>query len=1106
MARITTIHFKNENIGDITTGIKSGSLKLEKILDDNSQLKFGTCNSSKFSCTLLGASDLTGEEISVYQTVDGIKYKLFSGVITSCVLDKNKVDRNLIAYDKMYTMRKLNVWDWYNQLTFPIPLKDFRDSLFDYLGIVQVTQTLTNDTMLISKTVSQTEMSLETVLTAICELNGCYGIMNEEGLFEYLDLNNHTIKNISSNVRSSSEYELYTVKRIDCVQLMFEDGDVGVSYGDGSNKYQVVGNFLIYGKTEAELNRIAVNLFSVISDIVVTPANLELIKTDYSLRLGDRVLFTDRFGVEYTTIILKQELSGVQFINESCSCELDEYRTETTSDFESEIRKLMGKSNVLRRDINQTQSTIIDVEKGLQNQITQTANSLSIQISTLGKEISKEYDTYILKEVPTLENYPAIDWHEYLYPGNDTYPGLATGWFYTYETYFPHLGSVAYVEGTLDSYKFILDANGQFRWKQVQDTQVAYIQEQIHQLQVTDTELSDKIQTNTLTLTAQGERLETAEANIKANSKSLTTKISKTTYDKDKENMLSDINSQFQQLSNQISLCVTQKSYDANTVSALVVEYALSSSNTSAPTSGWSTTAPTANSGKYMWQRTSYRYADGSTKVSQVTCIQGAKGDTGVGIKSIITYYYLSKSSTSVTGGSWSTICPTYTGTKDNPKYYWTKQRITWDDNSVVDTTPVVDYGISSANQTSKTTEAKLELKIDKDDKGQIISMINASADLINLKSNRFQLSSTYATINKDGSVKFTSGEIGGWTIGTTDLHTTKTNSGYVKLSSGTSSNANFIEAGLSTSSPLFRVAKDGKTYIKSGSIGNWLIENNALYADYKSGGYTYRAYIQPPTSLSTWVYSIQKSGYNNLNFSYRWLVTADGDMQFNVESGKGITLNGAAGIETGLYRDKLLMYYRTLDPNNDFLKYSELGKGYLWLDARNSNYSMGHYTENNGNTHAVFSVMGDNPTSFATLDCRTYVWNDFHCNSLIQDSDANVKNSIEPLDKQKTANFIYSLIPSQFKFNGNHNRLHHGLIAQEVKEAMGNDDWGLFIDRSVNETDWEISIEDINGNRTNIPNQAQYSLRYTELIADLIATVQSQNERIEQLEKLVVS
>ncbi len=1095
MARETVIHFKNKDIDDINRGIKSGSLTVEEILDDNNQLKFGTCNSSKFTVTLIGATDLTGEEIEVYQNVDGIRNDIFSGVVSSCVLDKNMVDRKLTAYDKLYSYKDIDVWDWYNKLTYPISLLEFRNSLFEYMGITQVQQTLVNDTMLISKTVSQTEMSFETVLEAICELNGCYGIMNRQGLFEYVTLDNSTITDIKGNVRSSSEYELYTVKRIDKVQLMFEDGDIGVSYGEGDNKYSVVGNFLLYGKTEAELNRIAVNLFSVISDIVVTPANLELIKTDYKLRLGDRVLFTDRFGNEYTTIILKLEMSGVQLINETCGCELDEYRDETTTDAESEIRKLMGKANIFKRDIEQTKSTIIDVEKGLRNEITQTANSLSIQISTLGKEISKEYDTYVLKEPPTLENYPAIDWHEYIYPGNDTYPSSTLYWAYTYETYFPHLGSVAYVEGTIDSYKFILDSNGQFRWKQVQDTQMAYIQEQIHKLELTDEGLEEKITTNTKTITAQGERLETAETQIKANSESLTTKISKTTYDKDKQNMLSDINSQFQQLSNQISLCVTQKTYDANTVSALVVEYALSSSNTSAPTSGWSTTAPTANSGKYMWQRTSYRYADGSTKVSQVTCIQGAKGDTGVGIKSIITYYYLSKSSTSTTGGSWSTICPTYTGTKDNPKYYWTKQRITWDDNSVVDTAPVVDYGISSANQTSKTTEAKLELKIDKDDKGQIISMINASADLINLKSNRFQLSSTYATINKDGSVKFTSGEIGGWTIGTSDLHTTKTNSGYVKLSSGISSNVNFIEAGLSTSSPLFRVAKDGKTYIKSGSIGNWLIENNALYADYISGGYTYRAYIQPPTSINTWVYSIQKSGYGNKAFNYRWYVTADGDMQFNVESGKGITLNGAAGVEVELYRDNVNLFYRTLNSNYDYLKSTKIGKGYVYIDSTNAPWSYNNY-------NATLSIMGGG----AEIQGQVIVHDTITCTDIAYSSDKNVKNDIHPLDIQDTAEFIYSLIPSEFKFNG-HSRKHHGLIAQEVKEAMGTGDWGLFIDKSHDTQDWQSKIYDKNGKCIGIQkNEAQYTLRYIELIADLIATVQSQNERIKQLEKLVVN
>lgn len=49
--------------------------------------------------------------------------------------------------------------------------------------------------------------------------------------------------------------------------------------------------------------------------------------------------------------------------------------------------------------------------------------------------------------------------------------------------------------------------------------------------------------------------------------------------------------------------------------------------------------------------------------------------------------------------------------------------------------------------------QADLELKIDKDDNGQIISMINASADVINLTGNRLTLGSDNCTITKDGTI-----------------------------------------------------------------------------------------------------------------------------------------------------------------------------------------------------------------------------------------------------------------------------------------------------------------------------------------------------------------
>jgi hypothetical protein len=95
--------------------------------------------------------------------------------------------------------------------------------------------------------------------------------------------------------------------------------------------------------------------------------------------------------------------------------------------------------------------------------------------------------------------------------------------------------------------------------------------------------------------------------------------------------------------------------------------------------------------------------------------------------------------------------------------------------------------------------------------------------------------------------------------------------------------------------------------------------------------------------------------------------------------------------------------------------------------------------------------------------------------------SDENLKHDIKPLDTKKTSNFIYSLSPTKFKLNnGTSDRFHHGLIAQEVKEKMGDDDWGLYVDRGG---------EDGKG------------LRYEELIADLVCVVQEQNKRIKSLE-----
>ena len=161
------------------------------------------------------------------------------------------------------------------------------------------------------------------------------------------------------------------------------------------------------------------------------------------------------------------------------------------------------------------------------------------------------------------------------------------------------------------------------------------------------------------------------------------------------------------------------------------VEYALAASSTTAPTSGWSTTAPAWQSGRYMWQRTVTTLGDGTSKTTAATCITGATGQTGPkgatgstgpqgpqgatgkqgqtgatgnGAKSITPEYYLSTSATTQTGGSWS---PNMTWSSG--KYLWTRSKCVWTNGTTTTTTPVLADALNNANQTANQAAGKAQ-------------------------------------------------------------------------------------------------------------------------------------------------------------------------------------------------------------------------------------------------------------------------------------------------------------------------------------------------------------------------------------------------------------
>lgn len=83
---------------------------------------------------------------------------------------------------------------------------------------------------------------------------------------------------------------------------------------------------------------------------------------------------------------------------------------------------------------------------------------------------------------------------------------------------------------------------------------------------------------------------------------------------------------------------------------------------------------------------------------------------------------------------------------------YYTKTTI---DSTIKQVKDSINLKVSQTDfdKQTKATSASLELKLNKTDNNKVVAMLNASADTISLKSNRFTLDSTYTKIAADGTI-----------------------------------------------------------------------------------------------------------------------------------------------------------------------------------------------------------------------------------------------------------------------------------------------------------------------------------------------------------------
>lgn len=197
-----TVHWIDGEFEDLTHengGIKANTFVLQESICSEQYFIFGGCISNQVSFET-GHKQFWGTDedsypsgrIEVYLECNKTKIKVFTGRIASAERTSIYSTRKIVAYDYLYDLRNTDIARWYKSQIADkkkkLTQKQFRDMLFKFLGIEQVSTKLHWDDAYVPYTNNANEINAVNVIKDLCLQNDRFGWMNRDGKFEYLKL------------------------------------------------------------------------------------------------------------------------------------------------------------------------------------------------------------------------------------------------------------------------------------------------------------------------------------------------------------------------------------------------------------------------------------------------------------------------------------------------------------------------------------------------------------------------------------------------------------------------------------------------------------------------------------------------------------------------------------------------------------------------------------------------------------------------------------------------------------------------------------------------------------------------------------------------------
>ena len=340
---------------DLTIGhedIVAESMSLHESIFETESIEFVGCNSSQFKIQVRNLhEDIKGQYIVVSITTDATTdspIPLFIGIVDGVDMSAKRNYKTITAYDELYSKGQIDVANWYKSLSFPISIGNFRDSLFNYIGLTQVVTALPNDSITIEKQYSPNELQAISVIKSLCQINGVFGIINRDGNFEYVTaLPSDTTPTETMDAYRDITFQEYVVKPVELLVIRDSSDDEGVSYGIGTNRYVIQGNFFAHGLNNETLLDMAENIYPNIDGFSYAPFDassdgmpwVECGKDIIKYKIVDFENSTSgSIAYKYKNFyVLNRILTGIQVLTDEYNAQGDEYQHEFITDLQVSV-------------------------------------------------------------------------------------------------------------------------------------------------------------------------------------------------------------------------------------------------------------------------------------------------------------------------------------------------------------------------------------------------------------------------------------------------------------------------------------------------------------------------------------------------------------------------------------------------------------------------------------------------------------------------------------------------------------------------------------------------------------------------------------------------